>query len=51
MRRVLICQNRTCVKAGAKEVLAAFRADLVTDVEIVASGCLGQCGNWTNGFG
>ena len=44
-RTVLICQNRTCRKDGSKKVLAAFTADAVPGVEVVGSGCLGQCGN------
>jgi (2Fe-2S) ferredoxin len=44
-RCVRVCQNRTCKKQGAKEVLAAFAALPVADVEITASSCLGQCGN------
>jgi (2Fe-2S) ferredoxin len=44
-RCVRVCQNRTCKKQGAKEVLAAFEALPVTDVSVTGSGCLGQCGN------
>ncbi|WP_066379251.1 (2Fe-2S) ferredoxin domain-containing protein [Anabaena sp. CA = ATCC 33047] len=44
-RCVRVCQNRTCKKQGAKEVLAAFTALPVADVTVIASGCLGQCGN------
>jgi (2Fe-2S) ferredoxin len=42
---VRVCQNRTCKKQGAVKVLAAFKALPVSDVMIVASSCLGQCGN------
>jgi len=42
---VLVCQNRTCKKQGALSVLQAFRAIEPTGWEIVASACLGQCGN------
>jgi (2Fe-2S) ferredoxin len=43
---ILICQNRTCRKQGAVKILEAFQAiALPLDVEITASGCLGQCGN------
>jgi len=44
-RRVLVCQNRTCRKQGATKVLAAFQDLPVTDVAIVPSSCLGECGN------
>ena len=44
-KRVLVCQNRTCCKYGAKKVLAAFEANSVPGVEVVGCGCLGQCGN------
>ena len=44
-RKVLVCQNRACRKYGAAEVLAAFLASPVENVAIVASNCLGQCGN------
>jgi (2Fe-2S) ferredoxin len=42
---VRVCQNRTCKKQGAKEVLAAFAALPVADVNVTGSSCLGQCGN------
>ncbi|HYW20244.1 MAG TPA: (2Fe-2S) ferredoxin domain-containing protein [Nodularia sp. (in: cyanobacteria)] len=42
---VRVCQNRTCKKQGAAEVLAAFTAFSVPNVKVTASGCLGQCGN------
>jgi (2Fe-2S) ferredoxin len=45
VRSVLVCQNRTCKKQGANAVLAAFKASPIDDVTVVASGCLGQCGN------
>ncbi|MEG3844550.1 (2Fe-2S) ferredoxin domain-containing protein [Microcoleus sp. herbarium14] len=44
-RRVLVCQNRTCRKQGAAKVLAAFEKLSPSEVEVVASGCLGQCGS------
>jgi len=44
-RRVLVCQNRTCRKQGAAKVLAAFEKLSPSEVEVVASSCLGQCGN------
>ncbi|MDJ0797117.1 MAG: (2Fe-2S) ferredoxin domain-containing protein [Calothrix sp. MO_167.B12] len=42
---VRICQNRTCRKQGAVDVLAAFEALSIPGVKIMASGCLGHCGN------
>ncbi|MBD2201226.1 (2Fe-2S) ferredoxin domain-containing protein [Calothrix sp. FACHB-1219] len=42
---VRVCQNRTCKKQGAADVLAAFAALPVAGVIVTASGCLGQCGN------
>ncbi len=43
-RCVLVCQNRTCRKQGAGKVLAVFQAHPVVGVEVIGSGCLGQCG-------
>jgi len=45
LRQVLVCQNRTCRKQSAAKVLAAFQKLSPSEVEVVASGCLGQCGN------
>jgi (2Fe-2S) ferredoxin len=42
---ILICQNRTCRKQGAAEVLAAFRAIDIPDIRYEGCGCLGNCGN------
>ncbi|MEH1767373.1 (2Fe-2S) ferredoxin domain-containing protein [Nostoc sp.] len=44
-RCVRVCQNRTCKKQGAAKVLAAFAALPIPDVTVIASSCLGQCGN------
>jgi (2Fe-2S) ferredoxin len=44
-RQVLVCQNRSCRKQGAAAVLAAFKASPVTDVTVIGSGCLAQCGS------
>ena len=44
-RQVRICQNTSCRKLGAPKVLAAFQALPVEGVEVVETGCLGQCGN------
>ncbi|NEO27170.1 MAG: (2Fe-2S) ferredoxin domain-containing protein, partial [Kamptonema sp. SIO4C4] len=48
-RTVLVCQNCTCLSRQADKVLASFKAaDLPEDVEIVPSGCLGQCNMGAN---
>jgi NADH:ubiquinone oxidoreductase subunit E len=44
-RRVLVCQNRTCRKQNAAKVLTTFQQLSGAEVEVVASSCLGQCGN------
>jgi NADH:ubiquinone oxidoreductase subunit E len=43
-KSVRVCQNRTCKKQGAADVLAALRALPVVGVTVTSSGCLGQCG-------
>ncbi|BAZ42288.1 hypothetical protein NIES4101_82560 [Calothrix sp. NIES-4101] len=45
LKQVLVCQNRTCRKQGAKSILEAFIALPVPGVTVTASSCLGQCGN------
>ncbi|MEH2066207.1 MAG: (2Fe-2S) ferredoxin domain-containing protein [Nostoc sp.] len=42
---VRVCQNRTCKKQGSVKVLAAFAALPIPGVTVMASSCLGQCGN------
>ena len=42
---ILVCQNRTCRKQGAADVLAAFRAMQRPQIESEGCGCLGNCGN------
>jgi (2Fe-2S) ferredoxin len=44
-RQILVCQSRSCRKQGAAAVLGAFQRSPVTDVTVIGSGCLGQCGN------
>ncbi len=44
-RQVRICQNTTCSQSGAAAVLHTFRDLALPHVEVIASGCLGQCGN------
>lgn len=43
-RQVLVCQGRSCRKLGAAAVLAAFQASVLSDVSVIPSACLGQCG-------
>jgi (2Fe-2S) ferredoxin len=45
IKKVLVCQSRACRKYDSDKVLAAFRANPVSGVEVIATGCLGQCGN------
>ncbi|MEL6461744.1 MAG: (2Fe-2S) ferredoxin domain-containing protein [Cyanobacteria bacterium J06621_15] len=45
MKTVRVCQNRTCKKQGAVKVLAAFEENPVSEVTVISSSCLGQCGN------
>jgi (2Fe-2S) ferredoxin len=42
---VLVCQGRTCKKAGAESVFQAFLAQPVAGVEVIGTSCMGQCGN------
>jgi len=44
-RRILICQNRTCLKQGSAAVLAKFLAQTLPNVTVTPTGCLGQCGS------
>ena len=44
-KEVLVCQNRSCRKLGAKQVLIAFQAIPVAGVTVTGSACLGECGN------
>lgn len=43
--QVRICQHTSCRRAGGDRVLAAFQQADVPGWDIVASSCLGQCGN------
>lgn len=43
--RVQVCQHTTCLKDGSAAVLRAFEAQQPADVEVVAAGCMGNCGN------
>jgi (2Fe-2S) ferredoxin len=44
-RRILVCQSRSCRNQGAAAVLAAFQTSAVTEVTLIGSGCLAQCGS------
>lgn len=45
VKYVLVCQNRTCRKQGAAEVLAAFQQMPIPGYAVVGTPCMGQCGN------
>ena len=47
-RTILVCQGRCCQKDGSKGVLKTFQSQAIPKVQIIASGCLGQCGNGPN---
>jgi (2Fe-2S) ferredoxin len=42
---VQVCQHRSCVRAGAEAVFAAFeaQAQATGDFMLIASDCMGQC--------
>lgn len=43
-RRILVCQNTSCLERDSAKVLAAFRAEkLPSNIKVTASGCQGQC--------
>lgn len=44
-RQVLICQYKSCRKNGAEQILAAFQAQTLPNVDFKPVRCLGQCGN------
>lgn len=44
-RKLLICCHQTCPKQGAMEILEAFQTQAPKNIEVVASGCLGECGS------
>ena len=44
-RVVLVCQNRSCLRSDADQVLAAFQQRLGPSVLVSSSECLGQCGS------
>jgi (2Fe-2S) ferredoxin len=45
IRKVLICQYRTCTKDGAGAVLRVFQRQQIENVVIEACGCFGLCGS------
>lgn len=45
LKQVLVCQSRSCRKLGGAGVLAAFQTLRVTEVTVIGSSCLGQCGS------
>ncbi|NEP19340.1 MAG: (2Fe-2S) ferredoxin domain-containing protein [Leptolyngbya sp. SIO4C1] len=45
---IQVCQYRTCRRAGAQQVLAAFEKYASPEVMVAAAGCLGQCGSGPN---
>ena len=42
---MLVCQNKSCRRQGAPKVLAALQTQAMSEVQVEASSCLGQCGN------
>jgi (2Fe-2S) ferredoxin len=40
-----VCQNRTCLKDGSAQVLAALQNYDIPGVAVSGTGCLGQCGS------
>jgi len=42
-RQVLVCQYVNCLANGSKDVLEAFEAISMPDLEVLAVGCQGQC--------
>ena len=45
IRKVLVCQHRTCSKDGAAQVLATLQQKKIINVSVEACGCLGLCGS------
>ncbi|NET36420.1 MAG: (2Fe-2S) ferredoxin domain-containing protein [Cyanothece sp. SIO1E1] len=41
----MVCQNRSCLRSGSAEVLAAFQSAQPPGVLVGSSGCMGQCGS------
>jgi (2Fe-2S) ferredoxin len=49
IEQVLVCQNTSCHRLGSQKVLATFQRQFLnddhSDITILGSGCLGECGN------
>ena len=45
---IRVCQNTTCIKQGAAEVLDAFEKRAPKSMSVEGSGCLGHCGSGPN---
>lgn len=44
-QKILICLGRSCRKYSSEKVFYNFKQNLPPDNELIAVGCLGQCGN------
>ncbi len=44
-KKVLVCLGRSCRKYNSQQVFATFKQKLPASIELIAVGCLGQCGN------
>ncbi|BAW95680.1 ferredoxin PetF2 [[Synechococcus] sp. NIES-970] len=42
---VLVCCQKTCSKQGAFLILETFQKQVSTDIKVIRSSCLGECGN------
>lgn len=43
--KILVCLGRSCRKYSSEQVFAEFKRNLSSNAELIAVGCLGQCGN------
>jgi (2Fe-2S) ferredoxin len=44
-KEVLICQNRPCRASNSSQIIKAFQAYSLTNVELLGCSCLNRCGN------
>ncbi|MGA0198183.1 MAG: (2Fe-2S) ferredoxin domain-containing protein [Prochlorotrichaceae cyanobacterium] len=44
-RTVLVCHSKTCLKDGAREVLAAFEQEVPDKISLQSRPCTGECGS------
>jgi (2Fe-2S) ferredoxin len=44
-KKVLVCLGRSCREYHSQGVFTRFKQELPTSIELIAVGCLGQCGN------